>query len=240
MQLTVLGCYGPYPVAGESCSGYLLQDEETTVLLDCGNGVLSQLLYYCEPANLDAIILSHLHSDHIGDIKILRYMLLNMPTNQSLTVYAPSEPTKEFELIPYKHCLQVKPLSTTTKIKLGRMYFSFTAGVHSVPSYIATVEMNGKKLVYSGDTEYFDGLNDVVKGADLFLCEANYLRQDIEKGHANHLAAFQAAQAAAAGGVKRLVLTHHHPDRNPLQALAEAQQVFPPTELARTGSVYFL
>ena len=38
MKLTVLGCYGPYPPAGGACSGYLLEEGGTRVLIDCGNG----------------------------------------------------------------------------------------------------------------------------------------------------------------------------------------------------------
>ena len=38
MKLTVLGCNGPYPAPGGACSGYLLQEGDTGVLLDCGAG----------------------------------------------------------------------------------------------------------------------------------------------------------------------------------------------------------
>ena len=46
LKLTILGCYGPYPKAGGACSGYLLEDETTKILIDCGNGVLSRLFLH--------------------------------------------------------------------------------------------------------------------------------------------------------------------------------------------------
>ncbi|HZK25512.1 MAG TPA: MBL fold metallo-hydrolase [Oscillospiraceae bacterium] len=243
MQLTVLGCYGPYPAAGQNCSGYLLQDDGVNVLLDCGNGVLSRLRYHCQPGELDAVMLSHLHSDHSSDVMILRYALQingRQNTESPLKVYAPPQPKEEYARLAYKNYLQSQPLSADSKLTIGKLQFTFSKGVHAVPSYVITVTAEGKKLVYSGDTAYFPALVEAVQGADLFLCEANFLKSDLQLGNPNHLAAYQAAEVAKAGGVKQLVLTHHHPERDPQQALAEAQAVFVNTTLARAGSLYRL
>ena len=43
MRLTVLGKSPSWQDAGGACSGYLLEDGDTTVLLDCGNGVFGKL-----------------------------------------------------------------------------------------------------------------------------------------------------------------------------------------------------
>ena len=43
MRLTVLGKSPSWQDAGGACSGYLLQEGDTTVLLDCGNGVFGKL-----------------------------------------------------------------------------------------------------------------------------------------------------------------------------------------------------
>ena len=73
MRIIVLGCFGPYPPAGGTCSGYLLEKDGSFVLLDCGNGVLSKLQHFIKLKDLSAVILSHLHSDHVSDISILGY-----------------------------------------------------------------------------------------------------------------------------------------------------------------------
>ena len=75
MKLTILGKYGPYPAAGGACSGYLIEQGSTRVLIDCGNGVLSRLQQVCKIKDLSAIVLSHLHSDHMADMLVLRYAL---------------------------------------------------------------------------------------------------------------------------------------------------------------------
>jgi len=181
MKITVLGCYGPYPPAGQCCSGYLLQDQETAILLDCGNGVLSRLRYYLEPWELSAVIVSHLHADHYGDVAILKYALMLHQQAEPLTVYAPAEPQDIFSSLNYKTFLKAEPVNETTELKIGRMQISFTPAVHSVPSYLITVTAGEKKFVYSGDTEYSPFLAAAVAKADLFLCEANFLEEDLKK-----------------------------------------------------------
>lgn len=243
MRLTVLGCYGPYPPAGQSCSGYLLTEGDTAVLLDCGNGVLSKLRYHREPWELDAVILSHLHSDHVSDLLIMRYAMMIRSKDYpgtSLQVYAPNEPAAEFSRLAYKNHVSVQPIFPETKLEIGRMTFTFSQGVHPVPSYFITAACDGRTLVYSGDTEFFPEMATDIRGANLFLCEANYSRDDIEKGYANHLAAYQAAAVARDAGIGRLVLTHHHPERDGTQSLAEARAIFANTELARAGSHFLI
>lgn len=243
VRLIVLGCFGPYPTAGQSCSGYLLQNNDTSILLDCGNGVLSRLRYHMEPWNLNAVILSHLHSDHVSDLMIMRYAIMlrrKQEPGRPLPVYAPGFPENEFARLSYKEYVAAEAITESTQLELGGMLVTFKRGVHPYPSYFISVESEKSKFVYSGDTEDFPSMAEIVQGADLFLCEANYLRSDIENGSTNHLAAYQAATVAKQAGVGRLVLTHHHPERNPALGLGEAQSIFKQTELAKAGSIFFL
>lgn len=243
MRVTVIGCYGPYPAAGQCCSGYLVEHQGTAVLLDCGNGVLGRLCYYIEPWYLNAVILSHLHSDHISDLMVMRYAILLKKLESGagiLHVYAPQEPAEEFLRLNYKDLVVAHPVTECSRLSVGSLEISFNRAVHAYPSHVITVKSDTSKLVYSGDTEYFPQLAELASGADLFLCEANYLRNDIKKGSPNHLAAFQAGKTARDAGVKRLVLTHHHPERDLEKSWAEAAEYFANVELASAGAVYFL
>ena len=67
MQLTVLGCAGSFPGPESACSAYLLQAEGFTLLVDFGSGSLSALQRYADMYALDAILLTHLHGDHMLD-----------------------------------------------------------------------------------------------------------------------------------------------------------------------------
>ena len=89
MRLTVLGCSGPYPAANGATSGYLVEDKDVSLLVDCGSGVLSNLVAMRDPAELTAVCLSHLHYDHACDLLPLQYYLMNMGV--TLPVYVPGE-----------------------------------------------------------------------------------------------------------------------------------------------------
>ena len=89
MQLTVLGCHGPYPCAGGATSGYLLQNGGESLLLDCGSGVLGRLMALQDPALLSGVLLTHLHFDHMSDMLVLRYYLESR--GKTLPVYVPKE-----------------------------------------------------------------------------------------------------------------------------------------------------
>ncbi len=244
MKLTVLGCFGPYPPAGGCCSGYLLQEDNCNLLVDCGNGVLSRLQHHLDYKKLNSVILSHLHADHYSDIMIMRYGLeISFQQGERfepLPLYAPAQPETEFERLPYKNAYNVSALEPGQTLQIGPFTILPREGVHAIPSMAFRIRTASGIFVYSGDTEFDSGLEEFASGADLFLCEANFLEEDIEKGAPNHLSSAQAAQIAAAAGVKRLCLTHHHPERNLDQYLAEAQKYFPKVEAAREGQTYII
>ena len=76
MKLTVIGHWGGYPKQNEASSGYLLSHNGFHLLIDCGSGVLSQLQNYMQPEDIDAVIISHYHPDHIADIGVLQHARL--------------------------------------------------------------------------------------------------------------------------------------------------------------------
>ncbi len=244
MKLTVLGRYGPYPAAGGACSGYLLEEEGFRILLDCGSGVLSRLQQHLKPWELEAVLLSHLHFDHSADLTVLRYAL-DFACRENLRfsplpLYAPPEPAAEFKRLQYKELFEMYPVSTGELLTLGPFTLSFQETVHSLPCLALRVETATGVLVYSGDTEYFDGLAGFAAGADIFLCEANYQEKDLALSPGNHLSAAGAARLAALAGVKRLLLTHFHPERLPALSLEEARVHFAGAEAAKEQSSYLI
>ena len=86
MRLTVLGKSPSWQDAGGACSGYLLQDGDTNVLLDCGNGVFGKLRQFVDYVDVDAVVLSHLHADHFLDLVPYAYALTYAPRQQPVPV----------------------------------------------------------------------------------------------------------------------------------------------------------
>ncbi|GAJ25934.1 metal-dependent hydrolase [Liquorilactobacillus sucicola DSM 21376 = JCM 15457] len=73
MKITILGFFGGYPYDGKATSSYLLQSDGYNLLLDCGSGALLNLEKELDPLQLNAVLLSHYHQDHIADIGVLQY-----------------------------------------------------------------------------------------------------------------------------------------------------------------------
>ena len=67
MRLTVLGCAGSFPGPEAACSAYLVEAEGFRLLIDFGSGSLSALQRYAGIGAVDAILLTHLHCDHMLD-----------------------------------------------------------------------------------------------------------------------------------------------------------------------------
>ncbi len=87
MRLTVLGKSPSWQDAGGACSGYLVEENGTRVLLDCGNGVFAKLRERIDYVDVDAVVISHLHADHFLDLVPYSYALTYAPRQQPVPVH---------------------------------------------------------------------------------------------------------------------------------------------------------
>src|SRR3954467_64800 len=87
MRVTVLGKSPSWQDAGGACSGYLVEERGTSVLLDCGNGVFAKLREHLDYVDLDAVVLSHLHADHFLDLVPYSSALTYAPRQQPVPVH---------------------------------------------------------------------------------------------------------------------------------------------------------
>ena len=87
MRITVLGKSPSWQDIDGACSGYLIEDGDTALLLDCGNGVFSKLRRFIDYVDVDAVVLSHLHADHFLDLVPFSYALTYAPRQQPVPVH---------------------------------------------------------------------------------------------------------------------------------------------------------
>lgn len=238
MKLTVLGCWAPYPRAGGACSGYLLQAGGKNILIDCGNGVISNLQKYLDFRLLDAIFISHLHSDHYLDLHCLRHAIGGARRRgaklQPVPLYVPMAPEEAFQQINrFTEAFEIRPIEELSRQKLNGLE-AFLADLeavqvfliktaHPLPTYAVRVHA-GKKFFYSADTKWCDYLVQAAAGANIALVEASVIEKDREHTVAGHLTAVQAGLLAAQAGVGELIITHFWPayDQEILRSEAEA------------------
>jgi ribonuclease BN (tRNA processing enzyme) len=242
MQLTVLGRYGPYPKAGGACSGYLIEQGDIRILLECGSGVLSRLQAFMPISGLTAVILSHLHADHMADALILRYYLQieqarGRMEKRRLPLYLPENPSQMYGLLAGQD-YELHPIRDGMRVRIGDVQVTFSAMIHSFPSFGMRFEAEGRSLCYTGDTGYHEGIAPFAQGASLLLPDTGFLAADKPKENPNHMTPAEAAGIAASAGAERLLLTHLWPGYEEKDILAEAVPVFPQARVAQEGERY--
>lgn len=241
MKLTCIGRYGPYPRAGGSCSCYLLQYNEKNIVIDMGCGSLTKLLGLLRVADIDALVLSHLHADHMGDVLTLRYALdasKKMGQRKApLPVYLPGQPEIESGLISGHGMIDAHIISDGMSANICGIDVTFSLMPHAVPSYAMKFCADGKTFVYSGDTKENDKLALFASGVDLLLMEAAYLSRDKTPG-APHVNAIEAGRIAFDAQVKRMLITHIFPEYNEYDILNEVRESFPSAELIEESKMY--
>lgn len=237
MRLTILGNNGPYPAPGGACSGYLLESDSgnTTILLDCGTGVLSRLADYTSLDRLDAVILSHLHYDHMSDMLPMHYALQFNPRKRPLNVYAPAQPSAVRALLT-GNSIDIWPMRETI---IGEMKISFCPVRHPVETYAVSVECDGARFVYTGDSNTDFALELFCDSADMLLADAGLSREDYAE-EKPHLSAALCGKLAKDTGAKRLILTHFNPKYDPNALCAEAREYYPYAEIAICGESYYI
>lgn len=241
MKLTILGNNGPFPAAGGACSGYLVRNGKTNILIDCGNGVLANLQKFIRFEELDAIILTHLHSDHVSDMQVLKYAVQikrkRMQMDRVLKVYAPPEPAEEYKRLDVQDAFSLGTIAADSVLKIGDIKLTFAQMVHPSMDFAVAMECNEKKFVFSGDTSWTEEINGFSRGADLLMLDAGLLEKDYTEG-APHLTASQCGAVASKAGVKRLLLTHFWPEYDVKELLEEARRKFSNTEAAQLLQEY--
>lgn len=242
MKVTILGNNGPFPSAGGACSGYLITEGDKKLLIDCGNGVLSNLQKFLPIEELDAIILTHLHSDHMSDMMVLRYAVqikMNRGlSNKSIDVYAPSEPQEEYGRIDIPGVFNLKPVTAELVLNFGDMKLEFKEMVHPVKSYAVSIISNGKKFVFSGDTSWNDFIIEFSKDADLVMLDAGLLSKDKKSDNVPHLTAKECGIVAQKANARKLLLTHFWPEDDVSNHIREAMENFSNVEIAGLLNTY--
>ncbi|MER7416533.1 MBL fold metallo-hydrolase [Micromonospora peucetia] len=214
MRLTVLGCAGSFPGPESPCSAYLVEADGFRLLVDFGPGSLSNLQRYAGLHAPDAIILTHLHCDHMLDAVsyvVVRRYAPDGP-HPSLPVYAPAGAPDRLAAAYGQEDSTVEDVYQFYALEPGSFPVGpFTVTVdrvnHPVETYGVRLEHGGRVLCYSSDTAPCEALLRLAQDADTFLCEASYL-DGVENPPDLHLTGREAGEAATKAGVGRLLLTH--------------------------------
>jgi len=222
-QLTILGSRSGEPGSWGATAGYLVQYQNTTVLLDCGFGIpqilkTKNLLY-----TIDVLVISHLHADHVAGLLTLAYIYrIQKPSAKKVLVLLPPDGIKFIKKwqslfsinsypplkAPFEDAFELQEYKEDI-FNFQKMQFKFCLLKHAIPNYGLRLSGENWSLTYSGDTAFCDQIIALADGSNIFLCEATYVeeKQEIIFGH-GHLTGIDAGIIAKQAKVKHLVLTH--------------------------------
>ena len=220
--VTPLGTVSTYCSEDKCCPGFLVEYGDIKIMLDCGNGI-SKYLNLPNDFNNLSIIISHLHSDHYGDLLSLSQTSLVYSRlgyiNERIKVYIPDG---DKTLIDYNYLVSLEkesflkfiPYNGNDILNYDDLRVSFSRNPHPITTYSIKLENEGISLVYSSDTGYKNNtLNSFAKDADLLICESTFLKGQVRKED-YHLYASEAGKIARTAKVKKLLLTHFWPSIN--------------------------
>jgi ribonuclease BN (tRNA processing enzyme) len=218
VRIRFLGCGDAFGSGGRLQPCILAESDGHSCLVDCGTSSLVALKRAdVDPNEIDTVLISHLHGDHFGGLPFLildgqfagRSTSLRIAgppglearVTEAMEIFFPgsSEARRKFE-IHFQELVEGVPTS------LGPLQVTPYEVIHAcgAPPYALRVEIDGRIVAYSGDTQWTDRLIAAASGADLFICES----YSYEKRIPSHLDYSTLMEHRSQLDSKRIVLTH--------------------------------
>ena len=264
-----LGTVSTYCNEDKCCPGFLIKCGKRNIMLDCGNGI-SKYLNLPNDFNDLTIIITHLHSDHYGELLSLAQTSLVFKRlgyiTDKIKVYIPEgDKVEGYEyykdddgwsrsikvdknLIDFDFLMSLEknshlefiPYKSDKKIIYDELEISFSRNPHQLITHSIKLENEDLKIVYSSDTGY--------KGncLETFAKNVNLLicESTFLKGQLKledyHLYAYEAGMIARNANVEKLLLTHFWPTIDKKLYVNEAKKYFNNTEAAIEGKKLIL
>jgi ribonuclease BN (tRNA processing enzyme) len=259
----VLGKSPSWQDVDGACSGYLVEEDGTSVVLDCGNGVFSKLRRYRDYVDVDAVVVSHLHADHFLDLIPFAYALTYAPRQQPVPVHtwpgtdsparprliAPPGATETFRRVVgawgnedlIEKAFAITEYVPDDVIEIGSLRVRFHQVPHFLPTFAVDLSpLNGRggRFTYGADCCPTEELVKFADGTDLLMIEATLPRPERE-GPRGHLTPAEAGEHGSRAHVGRLVITHISDELDESWAQGEAERAFGgPVAVAHEGAIY--
>jgi ribonuclease BN (tRNA processing enzyme) len=261
VRITVLGKSPAWQDTDGACSGYLVEGGGQVVLLDCGPGVFAKLRRFVDYVDVDLVVISHLHADHILDLVPFASGLRYAPRQQPVPVGGwpgTDTPARPRLLAPpgaleafaglcaasgmaadhIEQAFEMSVYDPADHVALGDLSARFQPVPHFIPCNAVELASEGARMTFSADCAPNEELCAFAAGTDLLLIEATLPRPERD-GPRGHLTPAEAGEHGAKAGARRLVLTHFSDELDAEWARAEAERAFGrPVDAAHEGASY--
>ncbi len=221
------------PSLKRNAPGYYLEADGCRILVDCGSGTLLQL----EKAgisyqHIDAVFITHRHPDHFADLMPLIHALLATPKfkrEKGLFIIAPEGFNEYYDkaiasIFGKLRNFPIHLIEIQDKLDFEPFHILTTKTIHSRDSIAYRFEQGGKSIVFTGDTDYDQGIIGFSKDADLLIADCSFPDSMKTNGH---LSSKECGLVAQKSGVKKLLLSHLYPADTPdTDRVKESRETF--------------
>lgn len=246
MRITLLGTGSPLPDPRRAGPATLVSTSATHLLVDCGRAVVMRLAAAgVVPPMLGAVLLTHLHSDHLTDLNdVITTRWVMSPVPSPLRVIGPPRTAEVVEAtlaalapdvsyrldhhadLTWQPQVEVTEVAPGDELEVAGVAIRVAATDHRPvePTVAYRVEADGASVVLGGDGVPCSGLDALCAGADAYV--QTVLRDDLVRLVPSirfqdildyHSTVADAAKTAARAQVGTLVLTHYIPAIQPGQ-----------------------
>ena len=193
MKLTLLGTGCPVVTTDRYGPAQLVRHGDQAILVDCGSGVTQRLMAAgCPGRAIDAVLLTHLHSDHIVDFFQLVISSWHQGRDRPQKVFGPQGTRAYVEglmalwrpELEQRIAHERRPSTVALEVEVTEFEEGALPGVGAIAVRAVEVdhkpvkqafgfcfEAGGRRLVMSGDTRRSPALIAAARGADLLLHE---------------------------------------------------------------------
>ena len=249
-RVTTLGGSAASPNAGMGCAGLLVQTSEATLLLDFGPGTFPELRQHTDFRTLSAVIISHMHIDHMLDLLALRHALAYnpVPAPHPVPIWLPpgGKEILDRATAPFDACdmpgrfaatVDVREYDPNRPLQIGDTQVTFAPAVHYIPAWAMRIKAPVGDIGYTGDTGPAARLAGFFADVGLLVAEATLLdAEGYDDATRGSLTAAEAGALATASRARALILTHIWEERGFASALQQAKAAYKgPIHVARPG-----
>lgn len=175
MEIIFLGTGGGRIVLSNqkrSTGGFLLRTNDSQIHVDPGSGaILRMKMMGINPRRTNIVCVSHNHTDHAGDIKAVSESINNG------VLIAPKKTCKV--LLGQRqrgHYKEVHGIAPGDKLGVNGLEITGTRARHNARAVGFIFESGNKRIGYTGDTAYFNGLSHQFESCHALII--NVLRPD--------------------------------------------------------------
>jgi ribonuclease BN (tRNA processing enzyme) len=233
MRLQFVGSGDAFGSGGRFNTCFHVVGKTTNFMIDFGaTSLIAARRLKLDLNVVNSVLFSHFHGDHFGGIPFLVLSAQFADRRERpLTFAGPPGIAKRYANVmdaafpsfphqPGRFPLTVSEIPLRQRTEIGPLAVTSFPVVHAEAAGPCTglrIEVEGKVLAYSGDTEWTESLVEIGAGADLFVCECYSFERKVQS-HTDYMTLRQHMPRIAP---KRVILTHMSDDM--LAHAAEAE-----------------